>query len=80
MKRISTIISILLLLVTSAFAQNSSVFTRAGISGIQVGYNFEPITRVNLPISIGISSNFIEKKYNDFSVEVWPNYQLQRKK
>jgi hypothetical protein len=78
MKRISTIISILLLSATSTFAQNSSVFTRAGISGIQVGYGFEPISRVNVPVSIGISSNFIEKKYNDFSVEVWPNFQFQK--
>lgn len=77
MKRISIIICILL--VNSAFAKNSSAFTRAGISGFQVGYSFEPISRVNVPVSIGISSNFIEKKYNDFSVEVWPNYQLQRK-
>lgn len=79
MKRISIIISILLLFATSTFAQNSSVFTRAGISGLQIGYSFEPISRVNVPVSIGISSNFIEKKYNDFSVEVWPSYQLQRK-
>jgi hypothetical protein len=78
MKRISTIISILLLLVTSAFAQNSSVFARAGISGFQIGYSVEPIKRVNVPVSIGISSNFIEKKYNDLSVEVWPNYQFQK--
>jgi hypothetical protein len=78
MKRISIIISILLLFATSTFAQNSSVFTRAGICGLQVGYSIEPISKVNVPVSIGMYSNFIEKKYNDFSVEVWPNYQFQK--
>jgi hypothetical protein len=42
------------------FAQNSSVFTRAGFSGLQFGYNFEPKLSKRT-VSIGIITNFIEK-------------------
>ncbi|MGE0077612.1 MAG: hypothetical protein AB7S48_07120 [Bacteroidales bacterium] len=79
MKRILFIMSLLLIIAIKIYSQNSLIFARVGIKDLQIGYNFEPLKKINIPMSIGLSSNFIETKYNDFSVEVWPNFQFQRR-
>jgi len=50
----------------------------AGMKNYEVGVGFSPTGKICIPLSVGISSNFTENRLNDWSIEIWPGYRLQK--